>query len=385
MAGGLGMGKTDEVVIVGAGVMGLAIALELRLKGISVSLLCRQGAEAASYAAAGMLAPQAEELPAGAMLDLCLRSRDRYPSWIAQVEAIAGRDAGYWACGILAPRYEMPVTQPTLPADWWSRGQLCQASAALSAEVVGGWWYPQDAQVDNRKLTKALWMAVQELGAKIYEGVVVEAWVGQADRVAHLRTNQGDWRGDHYVMAMGAWSGQALGLEWALPVTPRKGQMLSVRVPDPDRLPVRTVLFGTDIYVVPRREGRIVLGATSEKVGFTPGNTPAGLQRLFAHAVRLVPAIADYEVEEFWYGYRPETPDELPILGSSPYNNLTLATGHYRNGILLTPITGELVANWISDRVADPLLNAFHWSRFASQVQSAGVAEAMNWTTPVMT
>ncbi len=225
--------------------------------------------------------------------------------------------------------------------------------------MQGGWWFEKDAQVDNQKLTQALQSAAIRLGVQCRSGVTVTEIQTQGDRVTGCLTSDGILEASHYVLATGSWS-QAL---LPIPVTPRKGQMLSVRVPDPEDLPLKTVLFGSEIYIVPRREGRIVIGATVEDVGFTPGNTPDGMMQLLQAATRLVPAIAGYSIERFWSGYRPATPDECPILGESPYLNLTYATGHYRNGILLTPITGQWIARWILHHEADPLLRSFHWSR----------------------
>lgn len=353
-----------DILIVGGGVISLAIALELKLQGASVGILCRNFEEAASHAAAGMLAPQAEGIPAGAMRDLCVRSRDLYPTWAQKLESLTHQDVGYWPCGILAPAYD-PQECDHPASDWHDRSALnaldLGLDTSLSPEVIGGWWFPQDAQVDNRKLVRSLWMAVQELGVEIQTGVQVQQMVQAGDRVTHLQTNRGDYRAEHYILATGAWAQDLI----PVPVVPRKGQMMAVRVPDPDNLPLRMVLFGSEIYVVPRQDGRIVLGATSEDVGFRSGNTPAGIQQLMRGATRVFPAIADYTIEEIWYGYRPATPDELPFLGTSPYQNLTLATGHYRNGILLAPITGKLIADWVYQQVADPLLESFHWSRLS--------------------
>lgn len=346
--------------------IGLAIGLELCQQGARVSLLSRNFGEAASHAAAGMLAPQAEQIPPGAMLDLCLQSRDLYAEWSRKLEALTGMETGYWACGILAPTYsdEAAAYPPALleSSHWLDRSAIQQQQPGLSPEVVGGWWYPQDAQVDNRKLTRALWTAAQEAGIRVQEGVTVQEILYQGDRVSGVATSAGEFRADHYILATGAWS-QAL---LPIPVVPRKGQMLSVRVPQGQELPLRQVLFG-DIYIVPRQDGQIVIGATSETVGFTSGNTPVGVKSLLDRALRLVPGFQELEIEEIWWGFRPATPDELPLLGSSPYKNLTLATGHYRNGILLTPITAQLIARWVLHQQPEPLLEAFHWSRFQAQ------------------
>nr|WP_082065300.1 glycine oxidase ThiO [Aliterella atlantica] len=346
------MTATTDVLIIGGGVIGLAIAVELKLRSLSVTVLVRDFPAAASHAAAGMLAPQAEQIPPSAMLDLCLLSRSLYPQWISKIEQISGLDTGYWRCGILAPRY----TQENRD-NWLNQAQIRQYQPGLSTEVVGGWWYPEDAQVDNRALTLALRATAQALGVNIRDGVAVKAIECEQNRVTGVRTNEGMLSSDRYILATGAWSGQLL----SIPVYPRKGQMLSVRAPDD--IPLQQVLFGSDIYIVPRQDGRIVIGATSEDVGFTPHNTPAGMQALLQRAIRLYPQLQHYPIIEFWWGFRPATPDELPILGASPYYNLTLATGHYRNGILLAPVTANLIADAIANQDR-PLLKHFHYSRF---------------------
>ncbi|WP_157171242.1 FAD-dependent oxidoreductase [Chlorogloeopsis fritschii] len=157
--------------------------------------------------------------------------------------------------------------------------------------------------------------------------------------------------------------------------------MLSVRVPEfVTELPLSRILFGNEIYIVPRRDRRIMIGATVEDVGFTPYNTPIGIQTLLQQAIRLYPQIQHYPIEELWWGFRPATPDELPILGSSNCKNLTLATGHYRNGILLAPITAALIADLIWEQKSDSLLSHFHYSRF--QTQSSTPSQMLTLSTP---
>lgn len=349
----------SEILVIGGGIMGMAIALELRLLGAKVTILSRNFKEAATHAAAGMLAPQAEGIPPGAMLDFCLRSRALYPSWRDRIEEITGAKIGYWSCGILAPVYTMPRERGEY---WLDRDSIHQFQPGLSDEVCGGYWYPEDGQVDNRELAQALWLAMQKVGVNLQEGVEVSRIHHIEGKVTHLETNQGDLVGDRYILATGAWSQQLL----PIPVYPKKGQMLSLRVPEDvlATFPLQRVLFGSHIYIVPRQDGRIVIGATSEDVGFAPNNTPLGIQSLLTETMRLYPQLKDFAIEELWWGYRPTTPDELPILGESPYENLTLATGHHRNGILLAPVTAEAIANQIWRGKSDPLLFYFHYSRF---------------------
>jgi thiazole synthase len=232
----------------------------------------------------------------------------------------------------------------------------------LGSEVIGGWWYPEDAQVDNRALSQALWMAARELGVDICESVTVEEIDRHHGTVKSVKTSAGQYEADRYVLATGAWSSQLL----PVPVYPKKGQMLSIKVPSSNskQLPLQQVLFGKESYIVPRSDGRIIVGATSEDVGFTPENTPAGIQALLTRAIRLYPQLQDFSIQEFWWGFRPATPDEMPILGESELDNLTLATGHYRNGILLAPVTALLISELILQQKTTSLLVHFHYSRF---------------------
>ncbi|MBN3894555.1 MAG: glycine oxidase ThiO [Nostoc sp. NOS(2021)] len=365
---------TSETVIIGGGVIGLAIAIELKLRGTRVTVLCRDFQAAATHAAAGMLAPDAENIPNGAMRSLCWRSRALYPDWTRKLEELTGLNTGYRPWGILAPvfeeaggdrgvREENSPSSPSSPAYWLNKEAIHQYQPGLGAEVVGGWWYPEDAQVDNKALAHVLWTAAESVGVELKDGITVEAFLQQQGQVVGVQTNAGIIRAAHYVLASGAWSNELL----PLPVLPRKGQMLSVRIPEfVPELPLKRVLFGQDIYVVPRRD-RLIIGATSEDVGFIPDNTPEGIQKLLQAAIRLYPQLKHYPIQEFWWGFRPATPDELPILGTSYCQNLTLATGHYRNGILLAPVTAALIADLILEQKSDPLLADFHYSRFQSQ------------------
>lgn len=349
----------SEIIVIGGGMIGLATAIELRLFGAQVKVLCQDFQAAAGHAAAGMLAPQAEQLPAGSMLDLCLASRALYPEWVQKIEGISGIAAGYWGCGILAPRYA-----PAEGEDWLDAEEIFYRQPSLSSAIAGGYWYPADGQVDNRALMHSLLVASQSLGVEFQDGVEITEICRSQGRVTQLETSQGRMTAQHYILATGAWSQQLL----PIPVMPRKGQMLSLVVPNVqlDNLPLQQVLFGEEIYIVPRQDGRIILGATSEDVSFTPHNTVAGINQLLSNAVRLFPPLQDFPIQEFWWGFRPTTPDELPILGHSAYQNLTLATGHHRNGILLTPITAKLIADLVWHQPADDRLSAFSWQRFES-------------------
>jgi glycine oxidase ThiO len=352
------MQSGSEIIVIGGGVIGLATAIELRLLGAAVTILCKDFKSAAGHAAAGMLAPQAEQIPPGSMLDLCLASRALYPEWVQKIESISGVDAGYWQCGILAPLH----SQDDSSGNWLDAQSMHQHQSGLSTSVVGGYHYPADGQVDNRALMRSLLVASQSLGVKFFDGVEVTTIHRSQGQVTHLETSQGQMSAQHYILATGAWSQQLL----SIPIVPRKGQMLSVLVPlsQQDNLPLQQVLFGKDIYIVPRRAGKIIIGATSEDVGFAPHNTLQSVRQLITNAIQLFPALQHCTFHETWWGFRPATPDELPILGPSASTNLTLATGHYRNGILLSPITAKLIADLVWHQQADNLLSCFSWQRF---------------------
>lgn len=398
------MNGQNDISIVGGGIVGLSIAIDLKLRGANVTVLSRDFAASATNAAAGMLAPQAESIAPGPLLDLSLKSRSLYPDWIDKLEELTGSPTGYWPCGILGPVYQTTsesganqdpsLTPPSeggeqdrTPSYWLDRATIHQYQAGLGADIVGAHWYPEDGQVDNRALGRTLRIAAQELGVELRDGVVVEAFQQRQGRVISLRTNAGELRAGHYILATGAWSNQLL----PIPVYPKKGQMLCVQVPGVrsgndaslpvSELPLQRVLYSPDTYIVPRRDGRIVIGATSEDVGFAPGNTPKEMQGLLKRAIRLYPQLEDYPIQEFWWGFRPATPDELPILGPSHCENLTLATGHYRNGILLAPVTAALIAEWVVNQKSDPLLEHFHWQRFVNSAPK--VAKGQNQNPPL--
>ncbi len=379
----------QDILVVGGGIMGLAIALELRQQGATVAILSRDFAAAASHAAAGMLAPRAEGISPGPLMDLCLASLERYPDWVGKIEALTGQSVGYWPSGILAPRFQVPdlagqlsagqlsaeqlsaeqpsgqdLSQATPPGQgqWLTAEALAHYQPGLGAGVKGAFWYPEDGQVNNQALVKALRTAVLDLGVTIHEGVGATALRQSQGRIERVCTAQaGDFQADHVVLAAGAWSYDLL----PVPVFPKKGEMASLRVPPTlgTVQPLQRVLFGENIYIVPRQDGRIVLGATSQAVGFAPGNTAAGVNQLLANAIALLPWLADCTLEQTWWGYRPATPDEMPLLGPGPAANLTLATGHYRNGILLAPITAHLICESLAGRTPN-LLPPFSYQRF---------------------
>lgn len=336
-----------DVLVIGGGIIGLATAISLSQRGANVTIverdICGRGA---TWAAAGMLAPEAERLE-GDLLSFGVRSRDMYPHWIANLMQLSGQDCGYWCCGMIAPAVEESDLQAiSTHPKYIDLAESHKRQSGLGESVLGSLWLPSDGQVNNRKLTQALLTAAKSLAIKILEGTTVYQIVRDQNRVTHLDTSAGKLQADCYVLATGAWTQSLL----PLPIKPIKGQMLSVY--DCDRK-LQRVIYAPSCYIVPRHDGTIVIGATVEDNGFLQGNTAAGVAQLLNRAISVYPAIANMPITETWWGFRPHAPNEIPILGASDYENLILATGHYRNGILFAPITAKLITDLIIDGISD--------------------------------
>ena len=346
---------TWDVIVVGGGAIGMAIAYELSLGGCKVALVERGAlGKQASWAAAGMLAPRSEELEEGPLLQLCLQSLGLYEKWAAQLQQISGTDTGYWPCGIVRPCLQGEAVTAEYQL---SRAELDKLQSGLGSQVVSAGWLPNEGQVDNRQLVQALRAALTEVGVVAIPNTEVQQWEIEGDRVVAVQTSRGRLQANSFVLAGGAYSSELLDV----PVRPLKGQMLMVKDPE---CQLQHVLYGRGIYIVPRRDGRIVVGATEEDVGFEKGNTGGAIQSLLQRAIAVFPKIASLTLLETWWGYRPTTPDLLPILGTGPQDNLFVATGHHRNGILLVPATARAMSRLILDGDLDPLLQSFSWRRF---------------------
>ena len=344
----------SDVLVIGGGIIGLATAIALSQKGVNVTVVERDTCgHGATWAAAGMLAPEAERLE-GSLLEFGIRSRAMYPQWIANLMRLSGQDCGYWCCGIVAPFLSSSMESDRLILSQHPKCiTLVEANkrqAGLGESVLGALWLPDDGQVNNRKLAQALLAAARSLSITILEGTTVYQIVRDRDRVLHLDTSAGKLQGDRYILATGAWTQSLM----PLPIKPIKGQMLSVG--DRDRK-LQHIIYAPNCYIVPRQDGTIVIGATVEDNGFIQGNTAAGIAHLLNNAISVYPAIADMEITETWWGFRPYAPNEIPLLGASDYENLVLATGHYRNGILFAPITAKLLTDFIVDGIVDPIIS----------------------------
>ncbi len=370
--------KTPDVVIVGAGVIGLGIAWRLAQRGAAVVVFDQGAAGAgASHAAAGMLASCAEAEPGEeALVALGRLSQSLWPAFTAELEQATGlsidlRHEGTLVVALTADdqarlRHQLQFQKSLgLPLEWISAAETRQREPHL-AGVAGAVFSPEDHQVDNRKLVGALRSAAAAAGAVIREHAAVERIVVTQGRAAGIRLGDGaDVAADVVVVAAGAWSRSIGGVppEMRPPVRPVKGQMLALRMDAPL---LSHVVWAPNVYLVPRRDGRLILGGTVEEKGFDATLTAGGVLALLEAAWRVLPAIEELPIEETWVGHRPGSRDDAPILGPSPITGLVYATGHYRNGILLAPITADAIARLVLDGEVDPAIRPFGIARFAA-------------------
>ncbi|MCF8141421.1 MAG: FAD-dependent oxidoreductase [Cyanobium usitatum Tobar12.5m-G36] len=363
--------KGPAITVLGGGLMGLAMAHQLARRGEPVRVLSRRRSEAAGFVAAGMLAPHAEGLT-GDLLALGQASLQLIPSWVAQIEADSGLSCGLRPCGIVVP-FATSAERDAYPTAAFgqrlNRRGLEQEIAGIGERWQAGLLFEQDGQIDNRRrLMRALERACVELGVTFQEGSqVLELVCDPAGALSGVRLRSAEGEEHHLaaeraVLACGAWSAQLLP---QLPIAPVKGQMLSLQGP---RQALQRVIFGPGTYLVPRQDGLLVVGATSEpEAGFSEGLTPAGQLQLQEGLASLLPEASAWPPMERWWGFRPHTPDEAPLLGASPILGLWLAAGHHRNGVLLAAITTELVAGAILGDLGEAeqnQLNNFSWRRF---------------------
>jgi glycine oxidase len=370
-----------KVAIIGAGVVGLAIAWRLAARGVSVQVFDRGAAGAgASHAAAGMLAACAEAEPGEeALVALGRESQARWPAFAAELLEVSGIDVELRPEGTLLLAltaddqarlgHQLVFQQKLgLPLQWISAAETRRREPHLAGKLAGAVFSPEDTQVENRKLVAALRVAAEAASASITEYRPVSAISSRAGRVDGIVCADGSKvAADVVVLAAGAWSRSIDGVDPQLrpPVRPIKGQMLALRT-DPAAPLLTHVVWAPGAYLVPRRDGRLLVGATVEEKGYDTSLTAGGMLSLLEAAWRAVPAIEDLPIDEMWVGHRPGSRDDAPILGAGPIDGLIYATGHHRNGILLAPITADTIARLALDDVVDAAIRPFGIERFGS-------------------
>ena len=369
--------STYDVVVVGGGAIGLCCAWRAAQRGARVVVVDRaQPPAGATRVAAGMLAPIGE-LAFGEpeLLRMTLAAAEAYPDVIAELEAASGLSTGYMRQGALHVALDRDEAAELrrvhelqrslgLEAKWLSPRRCRELEPGLTPSFNGGVHAPDEAVVDPRRLSAALLSALAGEGVEVRPGTEVTGSLLDGERIKGVRTATGDeLRAESVVLARGAWSGEADWLpEHARPpVRPVKGQILELRAPDGEQ-PCQCIVASERVYLAPRPDGRLIVGATTEERGFDSTVTAGGVHELLREAYRLLPDVAEMELVEAMAGLRPGTPDNLPLVGPGELDGLVLACGHYRNGILLAPITGEVVATLLSGEflaAAEPVTSRF--------------------------
>jgi glycine oxidase len=367
----------NDVVVVGGGVIGLGIAWRASQAGLGVTVVDDAPGRGASWAAAGMLAPVTEvhygEQP---LLDLNLSAAARWPAFAAELEERTSRSVGYRRCGTLTVARD--ADDHAALDDLFNfqrglglkverlRGRECrQLEPGLAPSIRGGFLAPGDHQVDNRAAVAALLIACDRAGVRRLPSRAAKVRI-EGDRATGVVLQGGQsLQAGTVVLAAGCWSGSLAGLPPGLmpPVRPVKGQLLHLRGPGDSPLCRRNVR-GLGVYVVPRGDGRVVVGATVEEHGFDVTVTAGGVHDLLRAAVELLPEVTELELTETVAGLRPGSPDNAPMIGPSGLDGLVIASGHYRNGILLVPVTADAIAGLLAGGTIPEALLPFSPRRF---------------------
>lgn len=365
-----------DALIVGGGLIGLLCARWLHAEGFSVSVLDRdQPGQQASWASAGIVSgqiPGARD-PASQLNNL---SVSLWPELAEQLRDETGMDVEYRENGHLVPAFtaeeadQMRRSAPLLaragvPTEYLDGAALREAEPALGPVVLAGQTIP-GGNVDNRRATRAAEMALRQAGVRVLAGSLVGEIIERGGRVAGVRTPQGEHRADVVVLAAGSWSGQIPGANPPVPVVPQRGQILALAATE---RPLRRVIMKPDDpYLVPRVDGRVVVGATREFVGYDRSITAGGVAWLLASAIEMVPSFAGTPIGEIWTGFRPVSVDGLPIVGESDVKGLFYATGHGASGIGPAPGTAALLASLVAGKSPPIDAGPFSPARFRARV-----------------
>lgn len=374
-----------EIVIVGAGVIGLATAWRAAAGGATVTLVDPSPLSGASSVAAGMLAPVGElaygEEP---LLRLGLASRARYSAFVAELEELTGLDTGYRADGLVQVAFDADDLKYLddlrrfqeslgLPAEALTARECRRAEPMLAPGVRGGLLAPRDGSIDPRRLGTALLAAAERFGARLVRRRAARIVVA-GDAAAGVGLDDGTVvRADRVLLAAGPWSADLAGLPPGTvpPVRPVKGQVIRLRTRVPFlRRTVRGLVKGSAVYLVPRADGEIVIGATQEELGFDTRVTAGGLWELLRDAHELVPGVTELEFAEVTAGLRPGSPDNAPVMGPAALPGLIAGTGHFRNGILLTPVSADILSAMLLDGPVPEIAGPFSPGRFSAEVQA---------------
>ncbi len=376
------MKQATDVAIIGGGVEGCSIAYQLSKAGVQVSVIERaEIAAEASSAAAGLLAPAGVLTGPKAGANLFLASWSMTPALIEEIEAISGMQVEYQVTGSLhvmtdmdeethLRSYEQAWREHGAEARWITGKELHEYEPLLPPEIDAALYLPHAASIRPRLMTRAYAGAARKLGAKFYQQTEVTGFRQSNGTVTGIEIRQGEQEGmincERVVIAAGAWSAQVgswLGLD--IPVFPARGQILSLKQP---ATPLKHTIFGRGLYLVPKVDNTIYVGATVEQVGFDKRNTAGGLLWLLSRAIDLLPGLREAALAHIWSGLRPWSADTYPILGKVPdWENVFLATGHGPGGFELSAITGKTMAELLTSGETSALIQPFGLERFKGQ------------------
>jgi glycine oxidase len=349
--------KTSDVIIIGGGIIGLSLALELRKHGAQVQVVERgEPGREASHAAAGMLAFCDPHTPSE-LQDLCCASAELYPEFVHEIEDESGMRVDFRTEGTIALGDEAGPS-PCASARPLSSDELRQLESKLAGSDRAT--YFEEQSVDNRALVAAALKATKHRNVELATGATVTG-VEVEDASLVVRTQKTHFAAPVVVNCAGAWAGEVEG--YKVPVRPVKGQMLSVVTSERNLL--RHVVRAPDVYLVPRSDGRILIGATVEEAGYDKRVDADTIQRLHQAASNLVPEIGQARIHEVWAGLRPAAPDNLPMLGAPAIPGYFVATGHFRNGILLSAVTAKIMADLVRGAQPGVDISRFSPARFA--------------------
>lgn len=361
------------IVVAGAGIVGLSAACELAKRGARCVVFDRsQAGREASFAAGGILSPQAETPPDSPLLPLALKARDRHISLAEELLRLTGVAVEHHRYGVLSlafsPEEEAKLQALVeaqknlgLRAEMVSGGSLARIEPAADPRAKGAALFPDDHRVDNRRLLEGLKALAQSRGVEIREYTALRGLEAGDGRVVAVLTDTERIATSTVINALGAWARQLSGDAAAPPVRPVKGHMMSLV----DGPALRHVVYGHHGYIVPRVDGRLIVGSTMEEVGFDTRVTAEGVARLIEIATAIAPATKKATIAETWTGLRPATPDGLPVIGRGAFEGLVVAGGLFRNGILLGPLVGELAAALALGEAPTHDLKPFDPARFA--------------------
>jgi glycine oxidase len=384
-------GRDDlDAVIVGGGTIGLACAWRAARRGLRVRVLERDEPGAgATHVAAGMLAPVGEaNWGEDAIVNLSAAAAMQWPRFADELQRDTGMQSGYEPRGALhvaldrdeaeelRRRFEL-MSSLDLRVEWLRPRECRELEPGLSPSCTAGVHLPGEAAVDPRLLVPALVAAVEKAGGQVLAPTEVVDSIFERDRLAGVVTSEGrEHRADHVVLATGAWSGAGSWLPPSArpPVRPVKGQLLVLRG-SPEQIVSERIVTTERVYLVPRSDGRLIVGATVEERGFDLQVTAGGVHELLREAYRTLPDVTELELIEMLAGLRPGTPDNAPLIGPGALDGLVLATGHHRNGILLTPITAEAIAAMLAGDPIPPEARAAHPGR-VGEGRAPGLAAA---------